>query len=227
MTEYVIIVGGGQGTRMGSEIPKQFLDLAGKPVLIRTIEPFINYNNNIKIILVLGRDQLDRGRAIVGDFLPHQGVLFTAGGKTRFQSVKNGLEEVGNSGYVAIHDAVRPLVSEGLISRSYETARTHAAAIVVTPLKESLRVVKGNESYSADRNLYRSVQTPQVFEVNLVKKAYQQEELITFTDDASVVEANGGNVEMVEGSYSNIKITTPEDMLLAEVLLTSANTHPH
>lgn len=227
MTEYVIIVGGGQGTRMGSEIPKQFLDLAGKPVLIRTIEPFINYNNNIKIILVLGRDQLDRGRAIIGDFLPHQDVLLTAGGDTRFQSVKNGLEEVGNSGYVAIHDAVRPLVSEGLISRSYETARTHAAAIVVTPLKESLRVVKGNESYSADRNLYRSVQTPQVFEVNLVKKAYQQEELITFTDDASVVEANGGNVEMVEGSYSNIKITTPEDMLLAEVLLTSANTRPH
>lgn len=216
----VIIVAGGKGTRMKSDLPKQFLELCKKPVLMHTLEAFHRYDESIQIVLVLPRDQIEYWESLCGHFqfiIPH---TTTHGGVTRFDSVKNGLELIENEGVTAVHDGVRPLVSQDTLLRCFEAAAKSGAVIPVTDVIESVRQIQENgSSLSVDRSLYRLVQTPQVFSTRLLKEAYEQKFNPLFTDDASVVEALGHSIQLVDGNRENIKITTPMDILIAETLI--------
>ena len=217
-TEYVIIVAGGKGLRMGGEIPKQFLPIGGVPVLMRTLMRFREYSTDLQIILVLPHEQQDYWLQLCKEYHFLVEYLLADGGPTRFHSVQNGLALIPDEaeGVVGVHDGVRPFVSVDVIRRCYEAARTAKAVIPVTPVVETLRhVEKGN----VFRDRYRLVQTPQVFDIPLLKAANRQPYRDTFTDDASVVEAYGHAVAMVEGNRENIKITTPFDLKMAEVLI--------
>jgi len=219
MKKFVIIVAGGSGSRMGSEIPKQFLELCGKPVLMHTIQVFYDFDPESKIILVLPEDQQQfwKGLCLKHSFpLAHQVV---SGGKTRFHSVKNGLSQITEEGIVFIHDGVRPLVSKETLNRCFETARKYGNAIPVLPVNESLRKQEGDQNISVDRSQYFSVQTPQTFQSEQIVKAFKQDFDSTFTDDASVAEKAGFPIKMVEGNRENIKITTPTDLIIAEAFL--------
>jgi 2-C-methyl-D-erythritol 4-phosphate cytidylyltransferase len=217
--EYVIIVAGGKGTRINRNTPKQFLELCGKPILLHTIEAFINYNNSITIILVLPGDDIETWNAISKKYNFTPRVIITSGGDTRFQSVRNGLDMISGNGLVAIHDGVRPLVSNDIISNSFKLAEENQAAVAAVPLKESIRITEKNSSKAIDRSQFRLIQTPQTFDIQLIKKAYELKEDQSLTDDASVAERGGYKVSLFEGSYENIKITTPEDLIVAEALL--------
>ena len=237
MKKYVIIVAGGKGLRMGSELPKQFLPIGNKPVLMHTLEVFRKYDENLQIILVLPKEQQDFWQQLCEEH--HFSVEHTVanGGETRFHSVKNGLDEVQTPGLVGVHDGVRPFVSVEVIQRCYQLAEKQKAVIPVIDVVETLRHLtdggKGsdlkNEAGSAtesevksetvNRNDYKLVQTPQVFDVALLKQAYAQEFTPFFTDDASVVEAMGVPVYLAEGNRENIKITTPFDLKVGSVLL--------
>jgi len=222
--EAVIIVAGGSGSRMKSDTPKQFLEIAGKPILMHTIEAFHKYSDNIKIILVLPQDRWDDWENLKDQYnflIEHSLVV---GGSTRTDSVRNGLALVDNSETVAIHDGVRPLISPEVISDAFQTATNHSTAIVCVASKDSLRQLDTEErSEAVDRKEFRIVQTPQVFRAELIKKAYQKIMASNqeFTDDASVAEFCGYSINLVEGEYSNIKITTPEDLIIAESILRS------
>ncbi len=219
MKKFVIIVAGGSGSRMGTEIPKQFLELCGKPVLMHTIQVFHNFNPESKIILVLPEDQQQLWKALClkhSFSLPHQ-VVF--GGKTRFHSVQNGLSQIDDKGIVFIHDGVRPLVSRQTIERCYLMAQKNGNAIPVLSVNESLRKQEGNLNVSVDRSLYFSVQTPQTFRSEQILEAFKQDFDPAFTDDASVAEKAGFPIFMVEGNRENIKITNPTDLIIAEALL--------
>jgi 2-C-methyl-D-erythritol 4-phosphate cytidylyltransferase len=219
MNKIAIIVAGGKGERMNADVPKQFLEIQGKPILMHTLEAFMNFDASLQLILVLPAAQTDFWKTLceAHDFnIPHQ---IVAGGQTRFHSVKNGLNAVNNSSLVAIHDGVRPLVSKDTIARCFDTAEKFGAAIPTMDSIESIRLVDANGSKSVDRNAYKMVQTPQVFDAELIKKAYEQEFSVLFTDDASVVEAMGVTVHLVEGNRENIKITTEFDLIIAERLL--------
>ena len=220
MKDYVIIVAGGQGLRMGGDIPKQFLPIGGRPALMRTMERFAEYYEDLQIILVLPREQQAHWRELCDKH--HFGVehCVVAGGETRFHSVQNGLAQIPDDaeGVVGVHDGVRPFVSVEVIARCYEAARTAKAVVPVVPVVESLRhISKG----AVVRNDYRLVQTPQVFDIQLLKRAYRQSFNESFTDDASVVESLGHTITMVEGNRENIKITTPFDLRIAEVITNS------
>ena len=218
---YALIVAGGSGSRMQSATPKQFLPVGGKPVLLHTLEAFHTYDPSISIVLVLPASQRDRWRELKEEYncqVPH---AIVEGGETRFQSVKNGLALVPLEAVVAIHDGVRPFVNREILRNGYETALEKGSAITTVALKESIRQLTKNGSEAKDRSQYRLVQTPQTFQARLIKKAYRQPESHTYTDCASVAEANGHQVHLIPGSYENIKITTPEDLLLAENLLKS------
>lgn len=222
--DYVIIVAGGKGLRMGSELPKQFLPIGGKPVLMRTIERFQEYSPALKIILVLPKDQQEFWRELCRkhDFnTPHQ---IADGGETRFQSSKNGLALIPDDaeGIVAIHDGVRPFVSKAVIERCFEAARDDYAAIPVMLITETLRYVDRGHGHNVMRDHFRSVQTPQCFDISLARQAFNQPDRETFTDDASVIESLGCQVTMVEGNRENIKLTTPFDLKLAELLLSGS-----
>ncbi|NMB49431.1 MAG: 2-C-methyl-D-erythritol 4-phosphate cytidylyltransferase [Bacteroidales bacterium] len=215
----VIIVAGGTGKRMQADIPKQFIELKSKPILMHTIEVFANYDHHINIIVVLPKNQMKVWKQMCKkqNFnIVHQMV---AGGATRFDSVKNGLELAPDEGLVAVHDGVRPLVSVQTIHRCFEKAEHTGAAIPVTDIVESIRKVDGNDNVTVDRNLYKAVQTPQVFDTQILKIAYRQNYVPTFTDDASVVEASGHKISIVEGNKENIKITTPLDLEIGELFL--------
>lgn len=219
--EYAIIVAGGSGTRMTSRIPKQFIDIGGKPILMHTLTAFARYNPAIKLILVLPKKDQGLWQALIAQHafgIPHQVV---DGGSSRFSSVKNGLEAIANvaHGLVAIHDGVRPFVSPEMIERSFDIAAQYGSAIAAVGLKESIRRVVGDINSHVPRAEYQLIQTPQTFKLDLIKQAFRQEEKTFFTDDASVLEANGGQIRLYEGDYKNIKITTPEDLLWAEALL--------
>lgn len=216
MTRYVIVVAGGKGLRMGSELPKQFLDLCGKPILIRTLEAFHLHDPTIKIILVLPESHQAYWAQLTKAFSFNIPIRLVNGGKERFHSVKNGLNAIEEAGLVAVHDAVRPLIDPQIIERTFQSAEENGAAISVVKLKESIRILENNQSKAVPRENYRMVQTPQVFKINLLKQAYDQPYQKDFTDDASVVENIGQQVALVEGSYKNIKITTPEDLELAK-----------
>ena len=220
--DYIIIVAGGKGQRMGSSIPKQFLLLCGKPVLMHTIEAFHSYSTSLKIILVLPEEQQTHWKELCEEYgftTPHTVV---SGGSTRFESSRNGISVIPDDadGVVGIHDGVRPLVSAAVIDRCYESARENYAAIPVMPLTDTLRFV--GES-GCGRNVLRSdyviVQTPQVFDIALAKRAFSLPYKESFTDDASVVEDLGCQVSVVEGCRENIKLTTPFDMKVAETIL--------
>lgn len=217
--EYIIIVAGGKGLRMGGDIPKQFLPIGGKPVLMRTIERFREYSKDICVILVLPKAQQEYWHALCEEYGFHEECLIADGGETRFHSVKNGLDLIpdDSEGTVGVHDGVRPFPSTDVIRRCYETARTAKAVIPVIPVVETLRHV--GEKRNVLRSDYRLVQTPQVFDIQLLKRANRQEYKEQFTDDASVVESIGQDVTMVEGNRENIKITTPFDIKIAESIL--------
>lgn len=219
--DYVIIVAGGKGLRMGGEIPKQFLPINGKPVLMRTIERFRDYSPKLGIILVLPKTQQEYWRNLCLEHGFQATYTIADGGETRFHSVRNGLSLIpdGERGVVGVHDGVRPFVSTEVIGRCYEAARKSGAVIPVTPVVETLRYVGDSEAgRNVARSDYRLVQTPQAFDIQLLKKAYGQEYSEAFTDDASVAESIGVSVTMVDGNRENIKITTPFDMTVAEAL---------
>ena len=221
MKKFVIIVAGGSGSRMGSELPKQFIELYGKPILMHTIQLFSDFDPGCELILVLPQAQLEvwAGLCLKHSFsLPHQ---IVAGGDTRFYSVMNGLKLIQDEGIVFIHDGVRPLVSRGTLERCLETAQKSGNAIPVLPVNESLRKTDGARNISVDRSLYFSVQTPQTFRSNVILKSYQQHYDPGYTDDASVVEKAGFSINMVKGNHENIKITTPTDLIIAEAFLQS------
>lgn len=219
MKKYVIIVAGGKGLRMGSDLPKQFLPVGGKPVLMHTLEVFRKYDAAIQLILVLPREQQDFWKQLCRehDFDVEHRVV--GGGETRFHSVKNGLALVQAPGLVGVHDGVRPFVSVEVIRRCYDLAEQHKAVIPVVDVVETLRHLTEVGSETVSRNDYKLVQTPQVFDVELLKQAYEQEFTPFFTDDASVVEAMGVPVHLAAGNRENIKITTPFDLKVGSALL--------
>lgn len=217
--EYALIVAGGKGTRIKSKLPKQFLELKGKPILIHTLEAFYRYAENIIVILVLPEDDFTIWNDICKKYNFTKPVILQKGGETRFLSVKNGLEKIEGDGLIAIHDGVRPLVSEDIIGASFRLAAVHQSAVAAVRLKESIRMTDQDNTKAMDRSRFRLIQTPQTFSIELIKQAYQLKEDPTMTDDASVVEKLGHTISLFEGSYENIKITTPEDLIVAEALM--------
>lgn len=215
----VIIVAGGKGNRMNSEIPKQFLLLKKLPILCRTIQKFYDFDAKTSIVLVLPKNQFGSWRTLCTEYnfkIPHQ---LVKGGKTRFESVKNGLALIKDDELIAIHDGVRPLVSLSVIKNCFKKAKESGSAIPVISINESLRSLTNDGSKIINRKEILIVQTPQVFNSTELKKAYQQEYQDSFTDDASVFEAFGKNVALVDGNRENIKITQPLDLKIAEVLV--------
>ncbi len=217
--DYVIIVAGGSGKRMGSEIPKQFLLLNDKPILMHTIETFVNAVDGIEVIVVLPENQVSFWEALCTkyNFCTDHHIVY--GGDERYHSVENGLKTIKGKGVVAVHDGVRPFVSKQIILNSFAKARELNAVTLAVPLKDSIREVQGGESKALNRADYQLIQTPQVFDVDLLKKAFNSPYQATFTDDASVVEAYGSKVHLIQGDYNNIKITSPEDMIFGEAIL--------
>ena len=220
--DYVIIVAGGKGMRMGTELPKQFLPVAGKPVLMRTIERFCQFSRDLNFIVVLPQSQQAYWHSLCRKHhftIPH---TIINGGDTRFASSKNGLSHIPNDaqGLVAIHDGVRPFVSVDVISRCFNEARNSGTAVPVIPAIDTLRQVntETGETFTVNRSLFRAVQTPQVFDIALAHRAFSQPYRDSFTDDASVIESLGVKISMVEGNRENIKLTTPFDLKVAEVL---------
>lgn len=222
MHKYAIIVAGGKGERMGETTPKQFLELNGKPILMHTINKFRETYQDIEIILALPENQIDFWEELcVLHQFPFSPKRIAKGGKTRFESVKNALEKVESKSIVAIHDGVRPLVSSATIINCFKLAEEKGNAIPVIDIVDSLRHVskQENTNKAVTRSCYKAVQTPQCFQSDIILKAYQQEFNPSFTDDASVVEKLGETINLVCGNTENIKITTQQDLLLAEALL--------
>ena len=239
--DYVIIVAGGKGLRMGSDIPKQFLPIGGKPVLMRTLERFREYSPTLQIILVLPKSQQDYWKELCQKHNFTVAYQLADGGEARFHSVQHGLALIPDDaeGVVGVHDGVRPFPSIEVIRNCYETAREKKAVIPVTPVVETLRHINSNgltrtntdspkksavvrcnnNSITVPRDDYRLVQTPQTFDIQLLKAANRQPYRDDFTDDASVVESYGHSITLVEGNRENIKITTPYDLKIAEVLV--------
>lgn len=219
MKKYAIIVAGGTGSRMKTAIPKQFLLLSGTPVLLHCLRAFILADPETELIVALPsryHEDWKRIQAECGPVIQH---MVVPGGETRFHSVKNGLQAVGNAGLIAIHDAARPLITVEFINRCFESAAKNGNAVPVIPVSDSLRQIDGKQSHPLDRSLIMSVQTPQVFESSQIKNAYSQAYHESFTDDATVVEHAGGKIFLVEGLPGNIKITSPIDLRIAETLL--------
>lgn len=210
---------GGNGIRMNSPVPKQFLKLDGKPILLYSINKFLDTDPNIEIILVLPKEYMKFWEALCAEFMFHKSVRIAYSGESRFHSVKNGLELVTEESVVAIHDAVRPLVSSKTILATYKAAEMYGNAIPAIPINDSIRQIESTRTIAVDRSRYCATQTPQCFRSDIIKKAYQQEYHYTFTDDAMVVETMGEQIKLVDGNPENIKITSPKDLLIAEVLL--------
>ena len=224
--DYVIIVAGGKGLRMGSDIPKQFLPIGGKPVLMRTIERFREYSKDLQVILVLPKAQQAYWQELCREYNFKVEYLLADGGETRFHSVQHGLALIPDDaeGVVGVHDGVRPFPSIEVIRSCYETARTAKAVIPVIPIVETVRELTGTgpvSSITVPRDHYRLVQTPQTFDIQLLKAANRQPYNDGFTDDASVVESYGHQITLVEGNRENIKITTPYDITVAEAIINS------
>lgn len=219
MKRFAIIVAGGKGLRMGADRPKQFLDVAGKPVLRHTVERFLAFDPSLELIIVLPSSERDGWR----EYCRREGFVdrysIASGGITRFHSVQQALQYVEGDGVVAVHDGVRPLIGRELLERLFAAAESYPAVIPAVPVVESVRKADGEDSSPVSRDGLFLVQTPQVFDAALLRDAYRQPFSPAFTDDASVVEAAGTKVHMVPGDRLNIKVTTPEDLLLAERLL--------
>ena len=219
MNRFVIIVAGGSGQRMACSIPKQFLKINNEIILMKSISAFHKFDPNIKIIIALPKDHITYWEDLCSknNFIIDHLIAF--GGKTRYHSVKNALEKISGDGIVAIHDGVRPLVNLETIEQVFEIATINGNAIPYIDLIDSIRYVDDGINKPADRNKYKLIQTPQAFDIKLIKRAYEQSWEETFTDDASVVEKLGININLVPGNRENIKITSQIDLKLAESLL--------
>ena len=244
MTKFAIIVAGGKGLRMGADLPKQFIPVEGRPVLMRTLDAFHSCDSSIQLILVLPRDHQPYWRELCEEYhfaVPHR---IADGGATRFHSVQSGLSLVdADDALVAVHDGVRPFVSHEVIRQCYRDAETHGAVVPVIPVVETVRRLVALQeektqaampqspllgrgrgeatSVTVPRDSYRLVQTPQTFRSSLIRCAYEQPYCDAFTDDASVVESLGEAVHLVEGNRENIKLTTPYDLIVAKALVDS------
>ena len=222
MKHTVIIVAGGKGLRMGGDLPKQFIPLQGKPVLMYTLEVFHQWDPAVELLLVIPEEHESYWKMLCKELnftITHRVVY---GGETRFHSVRNGLQTIEDNGenrLIAVHDGVRPFVSVDVISSCFEIAKAFRAAIPVISMIESVREINGGESHPFDRNRLCIVQTPQVFSADILRKAYEQPYDERFTDDASLVEASGHTIRLVDGNRENIKITTPMDFRYAEIYL--------
>ncbi|RYY55269.1 MAG: 2-C-methyl-D-erythritol 4-phosphate cytidylyltransferase [Chitinophagaceae bacterium] len=219
MKKYAVIVAGGTGTRMGSPLPKQFLMLNDKPVLYYTIQAFLDSYKDLEIVLVLPVDHTDMAQEIIDGYFDKDRIRLTAGGDTRFQSVKNGLALIEDESIIFVHDGVRCLVSRDLIHRCYEQAVELGTAVPAVVSKDSVRFIMEDGNQVLDRQKVMMVQTPQTFHSKILIPAYQIDYKDKFTDEATVVEAFGLKIALVEGEETNIKITKPVDLLLAEKLL--------
>lgn len=219
MKKYAVLVAGGSGTRMGGAIPKQFLSLAGKPVLLHSIEKFLNAFYDIEIILVINPSFIEEAKKLVQLLSPTSKITIIPGGQTRFHSVKNGLQQVKEEAIVFVHDAVRCLVSMSLIHCCYEQAMAKGSAIPAVSITDSVRMIDGDTTKVIDRNLLKAIQTPQTFRSEIIVPAFEQEYQDSFTDEATVAEAAGYEVYLIEGEKENIKITVPADLIIAEHLL--------
>lgn len=219
MKHYVIIVAGGNGHRMNSLVPKQFMLLNKRPVLMHTIERFIEFNKNIEVVLVLPVEQFNLWKQLCSDYLFTASHTLVKGGTERFWSVKNGLDAIGNKGIVFIHDGVRPLVSVETIQRCLTTTLEKGNAVPVLPVVESLRQIEINNNKMVDRTKFVVIQTPQVFKIEEIKTAYSLGFDSQFTDDTSVLERLGKKINLVEGNRENIKLTHPIDFKIAEALM--------
>lgn len=219
MEKFAVLVAGGKGLRMGSALPKQFLPLRDRPVLYYAIKAFLDAYSDIHIILVLPEDQLSYAQMVLTEFPERIDMTIVTGGETRFHSVQNGLKATRENSIIFVHDGVRPLVSVDLIRRCYEQAVEKGSAIPAIAVSDSIRTTDGEQSRPVSRDHLRSIQTPQVFRSEIIVPAFAQPYNAAFTDEATVVEANGTNVYLIEGEKSNIKVTTPEDLILAEALL--------
>lgn len=218
MKRYAIIVAGGSGQRMETTVPKQFLKIHNEVILMKSIRSFHMYDKDIEIIVALPKDQIQYWIDVCKEYhftIKHQ---IVEGGFTRYHSVKNALSEIKSEGIVAIHDGVRPLVSQETIDTTFEIASINGNAVPYIDSVDSIRKVEETSNYPVDRNKYKLIQTPQVFESKVIIKAYNQEWDDSFTDDASVVEKLNTKINLVPGNRENIKITTPVDLVIAETL---------
>ena len=214
----MIIVAGGSGTRMGSELPKQFIELEGKPILMHTLDALNSIDSEMQLILVLPDSQMDFWEELCTKHnwrVPH---LLANGGTTRFLSVKSGLE-LATGELVGVHDGVRPFVYADMVNRCFEAAGKSQTAVPVVPIIQSLRQVDENGNSAVNRDDYRAVQTPQCFQTTVLKEAFAKADRTDYSDDATVVEANGGSISMVEGDQENIKVTTPFDLQLGRLII--------
>lgn len=221
MEKIAVIVAGGSGQRMGTSIPKQFLLLNGEPLLYHTLKSFLHTWDDLNIILVLPEEHFTTGRAIVEDLQAINRVTLTKGGDSRFQSVKNGLALIHHPAVVFVHDGVRCLVSSDLIRRCYEQTLSIGSAVPAVAATDSIRMIQGGKHQVTDRNNVRIIQTPQTFLSEWLIPAFDRPYEEGFTDEATVVEASGKEVHLIEGDYNNIKITRPADLLVAEQILAS------
>jgi 2-C-methyl-D-erythritol 4-phosphate cytidylyltransferase len=219
MKKIAIIVAGGAGTRMNEKMPKQFIEINGKPVIIYCFDAFYNYDRSIKFIVSLHPDYFSHLEKIIGRYPEYSDIKVVKGGETRFHSVKNAVSIIKDEALVAIHDAVRPLLSIETINRCFDTASADGCAVPCLEICESLRQITTTGSMPVDRNKIRIIQTPQVFRSDILLKAYRQSYSWQFTDDSTVVENAGYKISLTEGSRDNIKITTKEDLIYAESLL--------
>lgn len=219
MKKFAVIVAGGSGQRMRSEMPKQFLLLNAKPLLWYSVQAFLNAYDDMQIIIVLPQTHLNKGEEFAA-LLPHKEKIFvTTGGDTRFHSVQNGLKLVQEDSIVFVHDAVRCLLTAELVQRCYEQALQKGSAIPAVAATDSIRIAEGEKSYVASRQQVRLIQTPQTFLSGIILPAFEQEYKEAFTDEATVVEAYGTEVFLIEGEYDNMKITRPIDLLIAEKII--------
>lgn len=219
MKQYAVIVAGGKGLRMGNDVPKQFLLLQGKPILMHSIDAFYSYDNDIQCFVVLPEQQVAYWKELCAKHnftTPHTIVL---GGKERFYSVKNGISSIPTDGVVAVHDGVRPLISKEMLGTGFTLAEEKGSAVPYIDSIDSLRIIDGDKTKAVDRSVIKRIQTPQIFNVETLKKAMSQEYKSSFTDEASVWEQFGERLYFYQGTTNNIKITTPADLEMAEFLL--------
>jgi 2-C-methyl-D-erythritol 4-phosphate cytidylyltransferase len=222
MNRYAVIVAAGSGMRMGAPIPKQFLEVGGRPILMHTLNRFVAFDSSIRLVVVLHPDYIEFWRSLCEKHnysVPHS---IVSGGSERFFSVQKAIQSLldAEDAIVGIHDAVRPMVSVATLERCYATAQETGSAVPCISVNDSMRIVDADGNRSINRSSLRIIQTPQCFRLNLLRRAFTQEYNTAFTDDASVVEALGESIELVEGNRENIKVTTPEDMHWLNLLLT-------
>jgi len=219
MKKYAVIVAGGSGSRMNSNIPKQFLLIKNKPLLFYSIDVFLKAFADLKVILVLPEDHISKGQEIVDAYFNNSRISICAGGQTRFHSVQNGLSLISEESIIFVHDGVRSLLTIDLVQRCYEEAKASGSAIPVVTSKDSVRLLTIDGHVSLDRNTVKLVQTPQTFHSKILLNAFKIDYKDKFTDEATVVEAFGIKVNLIEGEENNIKITTPGDMFIAEQII--------